>query len=210
MSSPSDLIGCDLYRASEQATIDPEVPMPRSPQADSEGRKLSNFLCFAIYSANLAFGRAYKPILDELGLTYTQYIAMVALVRGGRPDRRGARREAVPGIQHADAHPQEARVDRLHPASARSRRRTAGAGEPDGRRPPSARKGSRRVAGRSHRARSGLSRGAEDGGQAARQPPARHAGRTGQTMIVHVPLLSAVHDIGASWSGSPSGRSRGR
>jgi DNA-binding MarR family transcriptional regulator len=41
--------------------------------------KLEDFLCFAIYSANLAYGRAYKPILDELGLTYTQYIAIVAL-----------------------------------------------------------------------------------------------------------------------------------
>jgi MarR family transcriptional regulator, organic hydroperoxide resistance regulator len=51
----------------------------RSPKADSQGRKLSNFLCFAVYSANLAFGRAYKPILDAVGLTYTQYIAMVAL-----------------------------------------------------------------------------------------------------------------------------------
>ena len=40
---------------------------------------MSNFLCFAVYSANLAFGRAYKPILDAVGLTYTQYIAMVAL-----------------------------------------------------------------------------------------------------------------------------------
>ena len=53
--------------------------MTRSPKADPKGRKLSNFLCFAVYSANLAFGRAYKPILDALGLTYTQYIAMVAL-----------------------------------------------------------------------------------------------------------------------------------
>jgi MarR family transcriptional regulator, organic hydroperoxide resistance regulator len=51
----------------------------RSPKAAAKGRKLSNFLCFAIYSANLAFGRAYKPILDAVGLTYTQYIAMVAL-----------------------------------------------------------------------------------------------------------------------------------
>jgi hypothetical protein len=42
-------------------------------------RKLSNFLCFAIYSANLAFGRAYKPLLDKLGLTYTQYVTLVAL-----------------------------------------------------------------------------------------------------------------------------------
>ncbi|ANM11020.1 MULTISPECIES: MarR family winged helix-turn-helix transcriptional regulator [unclassified Rhizobium] len=55
----------------------PEMPALDAPGAD--GRKLSNFLCFAVYSANLAFGRAYKPILDALGLTYTQYIAMVAL-----------------------------------------------------------------------------------------------------------------------------------
>ena len=41
--------------------------------------KLSNFLCFAVYSANLAFGRAYKPLLDAVGLTYTQYITLVAL-----------------------------------------------------------------------------------------------------------------------------------
>ena len=53
--------------------------MTRSPKTASKGRKLSNFLCFAVYSANLAFGRAYKPILDAVGLTYTQYIAMVAL-----------------------------------------------------------------------------------------------------------------------------------
>ena len=53
--------------------------MTRSAKTASEGRKLSSFLCFAVYSANLAFGRAYKPILDAVGLTYTQYIAMVAL-----------------------------------------------------------------------------------------------------------------------------------
>jgi DNA-binding MarR family transcriptional regulator len=43
---------------------------------------LSGFLCFAIYSANLAFGKAYRPILDELGLTYTQYIALIAVWEG--------------------------------------------------------------------------------------------------------------------------------
>ena len=48
-------------------------------QTGGESRKLSNFLCFAVYSANLAFGRAYKPILDKLGLTYTQYVTLVAL-----------------------------------------------------------------------------------------------------------------------------------
>ncbi|MCA6123689.1 MarR family transcriptional regulator [Bradyrhizobium sp. WSM 1704] len=57
--------------------------MTRSPKveakAETKDRKLSNFLCFAVYSANLAFGRAYKPILDKVGLTYTQYIALIAL-----------------------------------------------------------------------------------------------------------------------------------
>lgn len=53
--------------------------MPPSPQTLGQSQKLPNFLCFAVYSANLAFGRVYKPILDRLGLTYTQYIALVAL-----------------------------------------------------------------------------------------------------------------------------------
>lgn len=47
--------------------------------ADPKSPRLADFLCFAVYSANLAYGRAYKPILDELGLTYTQWIAIVAL-----------------------------------------------------------------------------------------------------------------------------------
>jgi MarR family transcriptional regulator, organic hydroperoxide resistance regulator len=51
---------------------------PADPK-DPTNPRLADFLCFAIYSANLAYGRAYKPILDELGLTYTQYIAIVAL-----------------------------------------------------------------------------------------------------------------------------------
>lgn len=51
-------------------------PAPKTPQ-------LADFLCFAVYSANLAYGRAYKPILDELGLTYTQWIIIVALWEAG-------------------------------------------------------------------------------------------------------------------------------
>ncbi|TCL74675.1 MarR family transcriptional regulator [Rhizobium sp. BK251] len=40
---------------------------------------LDSFLCFAIYSVTHALNRVYKPILDELGLTYPQYLVMVAL-----------------------------------------------------------------------------------------------------------------------------------
>ncbi len=41
--------------------------------------KLDTFLCFAMYSANHAMNRIYKPLLDDLGLTYPQYIVMVTL-----------------------------------------------------------------------------------------------------------------------------------
>lgn len=53
--------------------------MSKSKTADAKLPNLSDFLCFAVYSANLAFGRAYKPILEALGVTYTQWIAIVAL-----------------------------------------------------------------------------------------------------------------------------------
>lgn len=53
--------------------------MTRSRSDDRTLPSLSDFLCFAVYSANLAFGRAYKPILEDLGITYTQWITIVAL-----------------------------------------------------------------------------------------------------------------------------------
>jgi len=40
---------------------------------------LAGLLCFAVYSTEHAFNRAYKPLLEELGLTYPQYLVMVAL-----------------------------------------------------------------------------------------------------------------------------------
>jgi MarR family transcriptional regulator, organic hydroperoxide resistance regulator len=40
---------------------------------------LDNQLCFALYSASLAMTKLYKPLLDEMGLTYPQYLAMLVL-----------------------------------------------------------------------------------------------------------------------------------
>lgn len=40
---------------------------------------LDSQLCFSIYSTSLAIQRIYKPMLDELGVTYTQYLALSAL-----------------------------------------------------------------------------------------------------------------------------------
>ncbi|PXW92346.1 DNA-binding MarR family transcriptional regulator [Sphaerotilus hippei] len=41
--------------------------------------ELDRQLCFALYSASLSMTRVYKPLLDPLGLTYPQYLVMLAL-----------------------------------------------------------------------------------------------------------------------------------
>jgi DNA-binding MarR family transcriptional regulator len=46
---------------------------------DDAALRLSNQLCFAVYSTAHAFNRAYKPLLDRLGLTYPQYLVMLTL-----------------------------------------------------------------------------------------------------------------------------------
>lgn len=44
-----------------------------------EHLKLDNQLCFSLYAASREIIRLYKPILDEYGLTYTQYVTMLVL-----------------------------------------------------------------------------------------------------------------------------------
>jgi DNA-binding MarR family transcriptional regulator len=44
-----------------------------------EEKRLERQLCFAVYSTAHAFTRAYKPILDKVGLTYPQYLVMLVL-----------------------------------------------------------------------------------------------------------------------------------
>ncbi|HEC55311.1 MAG TPA: MarR family transcriptional regulator [Gammaproteobacteria bacterium] len=40
---------------------------------------LDDQLCFKLYAASRAVTRAYKPMLDQLGLTYPQYVVMLVL-----------------------------------------------------------------------------------------------------------------------------------
>lgn len=49
------------------------------PPAAFDPLALDNQLCFPLYAASKEVTRRYKPFLDPLGLTYTQYIAMMAL-----------------------------------------------------------------------------------------------------------------------------------
>ncbi len=53
-----------------------ETKLPYDPD---EALKLKNQICFPLYAASKEVVRKYKPYLDEIGLTYTQYIAMLVL-----------------------------------------------------------------------------------------------------------------------------------
>lgn len=48
-----------------------------TPSDDS--LELDNQLCFKLYAASRAVVRGYKPMLDQLGLTYPQYLVMLVL-----------------------------------------------------------------------------------------------------------------------------------
>ncbi len=45
--------------------------------------RLENQLCFPLYACSREIIKQYKPHLDELGLTYTQYITMMVLWEKG-------------------------------------------------------------------------------------------------------------------------------
>lgn len=48
----------------------------------SDALLLDNQLCFALHSASLAMTKVYKPQLDQLGMTYPQYLVMLVLWEG--------------------------------------------------------------------------------------------------------------------------------
>jgi DNA-binding MarR family transcriptional regulator len=56
--------------------------MTSRPLSADEALKLDNQLCFALYAASLAMTKLYKPLLEELGLTYPQYLVMLVLWEG--------------------------------------------------------------------------------------------------------------------------------
>jgi DNA-binding MarR family transcriptional regulator len=56
--------------------------MPAAKPAADPMLLLDNQLCFALYSASLAMTKLYKPLLEELGLTYPQYLVMLVLWEG--------------------------------------------------------------------------------------------------------------------------------
>jgi DNA-binding MarR family transcriptional regulator len=53
--------------------------MSPTPDQDRDFSPLNEFLCFTIYSTGLALNQFYRPLLEAIGLTYPQYLLMVAL-----------------------------------------------------------------------------------------------------------------------------------
>lgn len=53
-----------------------------------ESLRLKNQLCFPIYAVSNLITRTYKPFLDELDLTYTQYIVMMVLWEEGQTNEK--------------------------------------------------------------------------------------------------------------------------
>lgn len=59
--------------------------------------RLDDQLCFALYAATNAVTRAYRPLLERIGLTYPQYLVMLVLWQdGGRAVNEIASRLSLP------------------------------------------------------------------------------------------------------------------
>src|ERR1700754_2332202 len=62
--------------ACASASQSSKAPVGVDPRAM---QRLDNQLCFALYSSSLLMTKLYKPLLGALGLTYPQYLVMLAL-----------------------------------------------------------------------------------------------------------------------------------
>ena len=66
----------DLPVRPDDPRHDPSDGLPREP---SDQLRLDDQLCFALYAATSAIVRAYRPLLRDIGLTYPQYVVLMAL-----------------------------------------------------------------------------------------------------------------------------------
>lgn len=81
---------------------------------------LDEQLCFALYAAQRAVTAAYRPLLDELGLTYPQYLVMLCLW-----ERRETTVKELAGALRLDYGTVSPLLKRLEAAGLLSRRRSA-------------------------------------------------------------------------------------
>jgi DNA-binding MarR family transcriptional regulator len=66
--------------STEENAISPPKPRPRvAPAASEDVPRLDEQLCFPLYAGARLVMQAYGPLLDELGLTYPQYLVLMVL-----------------------------------------------------------------------------------------------------------------------------------
>ena len=53
--------------------------MPPPGQNTHSAGRLGDQLCFALYAATNAITRAYRPLLDDVGITYPQYLVLLVV-----------------------------------------------------------------------------------------------------------------------------------
>ena len=53
--------------------------IPEAPNTEHNPLRLSDQLCFALYSTSRAITKRYASLLSELGVTYPQYLSLLAL-----------------------------------------------------------------------------------------------------------------------------------
>ena len=58
-------------------------PKTSASKTPAKMRPLDRQICFTLYATSMAITRAYKPLLDDLGLTYPQYLVLCTLGEGG-------------------------------------------------------------------------------------------------------------------------------
>lgn len=108
--------------------------------------ELSEQLCFSLYTAQRLVTAAYRPILDALGLTYSQYVAMLVLwesspiTTGELGERLGldygtvtplVKRLEAAGLITREKHPDDQRSVRLRLTDAGADLRNQAEGVPD-------------------------------------------------------------------------------
>ncbi|GJD57523.1 MarR family winged helix-turn-helix transcriptional regulator [Methylobacterium dankookense] len=65
-------------RAPRAVKVRDPAEVPHTVDAN-DPQRLDNQLCFAVYAAAHAFGRAYRALLNEHDLTYPQYLVLLVL-----------------------------------------------------------------------------------------------------------------------------------
>ena len=71
------------------ATDDSQSRRSRAGAKARGSLRLDDQLCFALYAASRAVTQRYRPLLDELGLTYPQYLVMLVLWEQGPTTVKG-------------------------------------------------------------------------------------------------------------------------